>query len=96
MGAWPLPRSRVRGAVAATRADARNQRKWAMPLEPPTLPFDLPTSHAGGATGDALRGQFSTGLDTRVREPSWCHALGRSSGVRAHSPVPSRKPEWWR
>jgi hypothetical protein len=25
-----------------------------MPLEPPTLPFDLPTSHAGGATGDAL------------------------------------------
>jgi len=25
-----------------------------MPLEPPTLPFDLPISHAGGATGDTL------------------------------------------
>src|SRR5450631_2933411 len=29
----------------------------------------------------------------RIREPSWCHALGRSSGVRAHSPVPSRIAE---
>ena len=25
-----------------------------MPLEPPTLPVDLPISHAGGATGDTL------------------------------------------
>jgi hypothetical protein len=29
-------------------------REWAMPLELAMLPFDLPTSHAGGATGDAL------------------------------------------
>jgi hypothetical protein len=28
-----------------------------MPLEPPTLPFDLPISHAGGATADTLCGR---------------------------------------
>ena len=29
----------------------------------------------------------------RIREPSWCHAFGSSSGARAHSPVPSRIAE---
>jgi hypothetical protein len=55
-----------------------------MPLEPPTLPFDLPISMPAVRPGIRC---------ARIREPSWCHALGRSSGVRAHSPVPSRIAE---
>jgi hypothetical protein len=57
-------------------------REWAMPLEP---------TNAGVLTSRSAMPAVRPGMRcARVREPSWCHALGRSSGVRAHSPVPSR------